>query len=243
VDRLKFAAIIILTLISASTFQLHNENVIWLTIINQHDEPISSIVKVKVIGGMAELYNETHWIVKSSLNRILIKVYRYDICVGLFNVETDKNYKLKVSVSRMKIETLGNIALKVSLIGTKHYWMITGKTSYTLENMPHGIYEFEIEGTTFRKTIYFDGGTIRIKGEFKVDLKGMLKMLPIIIISTIALELYEAYRKMDSVKLKIKPRIFKINWKKKSKRKIKNLRKMRDKRPKSLAEALLKTET
>ena len=71
----------------------------------------------------------------------------------------------------MVVEAPGGVTLRITLVGTNFTWTLTGEPSYVLEDMPHAVYKFEVLGTPFSKTIYWEGGLVSIgKREYKIDL-------------------------------------------------------------------------
>ena len=229
---------IILLALTLSQIQYYNHEV-WLIIVNQYNEPISSIVNVKAIPGKAYLYNETYWLIETNASKVLVKVYRFNICVGSFELEVKKVYRLKVLVSDMIIQAPRSIVLKITLIGTNCTWTLTGEPTYILENLPHGTYQISIKGTNFIRVIYFEGGLISIGEVYNVNSEALKIILP----STVTLPIIIGIRR---VVIRCRNKYHNKAKKKTSKRKVrdkKRFKKERAKKPKSLAEALLMTET
>jgi len=227
---------ILLLALTLSQIQHYNYEV-WLIVVNQYNEPISSIVNVKAIPGKAYLYNETYWLIETNASRVLVKVYRFNICVGSFELEVNKAYRLKVLISDMIIQAPRSLVLKITLIGTNYTWTLTGEPSYILENMPHATYQISIEGTNFMKAIYFEGGVISIGETYNISFEAIKLILPPAITPPIIIGVRRAVRRRKN-KLRRKVRS-------KSRRKSKGGRKVKkkSKKPNSLAEALLITET
>ena len=215
-------------------------NKAFLIIVNQYGEIISSKVQIVVIGGHAYLYNQTHWIIESNLSEVIVKVYRLNICVGEFKIKMGKVYKLKVLVSHMIIQTPKTIVFRIHLLGTNYTWTLTGKTNYILEDMPHATYKIQILGTNFKKVIYWEGGVISIGKKYEINIDFIMKTLPFIIILPLATSIALKNRRRRKRK---RARASKVR--RKAKRNRHNELKRREKlriKPKTLAEAILKTE-
>ena len=210
-----------------------------LIIVNQYGEVISSKVQVIVIGGHAYLYNQTHWIIESNLSEVIVKVYRLNICVGEFKIKMGKVYRLKVLVSHMIIQTPKTIILKIYLLGTNHTWTLTGKTSYILENMPHATYKIEILGINFEKIVYWESGVISIGKKYEININLIMKIIPFAVVPPLATSL--ALRR--GRKRRVKRDKIKIRMSKKSGNSIRLSEKKHFRRPKTLVDAILSTET
>ena len=209
---------------------------LWLIVVNQYGEPISNKVQVITIGGRAELYNETYWLVRANASRALVKVYRLGLCVGEFQLEPNGTYRLRVLVGDMLIQAPRSLTIRVKLLGTNHTWLLTGETSYIIEDLPYGTYEIEIVGSNFKKAIYWEGGVISIGRTYEIIPEALLKAMPFMIAPAIGASAYKLRRRP---KARVKSRKIK---KVKTKHAKKVRRKVRDKKPETLAEALLMTE-
>jgi len=212
---------------------------LWLIIVNQYGEPISDNVQVVVIGGRAEPYNATYWLAKTNASKILVKVYRMGLCVGEFQLMPNGTYRLRVLVGDMLIQASRSLTLRVKLLGTNQSWILTGEPSYIIEDLPYGTYEFEIVGTSFRKVIYWEGGVVSIGRTYEVAPEVILKAMPLMAAPAIGASAYKLKHKHRRRKARAKPKRIK---KAKTKRVKKARSKARDRKPKTLVEALLMTE-
>ena len=182
--------------------------------------------------------NETYWLIETNASRVLVKVYRFNVCVGSFELEVDRAYRLKVLVSDMIVQAPRGLVIKISLTGTKYTWILTSEPSYILENMPHATYQISIEGTNFMKAIYFEGGVISIGEIYSINIEALKLILPPATAPPIIIGVKRAVRNRRNRN--------RHNRKAKSKstrRKIKDDKKKKARKPTSLAEALLMTET
>ncbi|RLF22520.1 MAG: hypothetical protein DRN15_08770 [Thermoprotei archaeon] len=210
---------------------------LWLIIVNQYGEPISDKVQVITIGGRAELYNETYWLVRTNASEVLVKVYRMGLCVGEFRLKPNGTYRLRVLVGDMLIQAPRSITLKIKLLGTNCTWLLTGESSYILEDLPYATYEFEIVGTNFRKVVYWEGGVITIGKTYEIIPEAVLKAMPFMIAPAIGASVYKLRRRRP--KARIRPK----KVRKTETKRVKKARgKSRNRKPKTLAEALLMTE-
>jgi len=211
-------------------------NEIWLIITNQCGEPINTKVRVVAIGGIAELYNETCWYVRTNLTNVLVKVYRFNLCVGEFQLESNSTYRLRVLVGDMLIQAPRSLTLRVKLLGTNQTWLLIGESSYVIEDLPYSVYEIEIVGTSFRKVVYWEGGTISIGRSYYIDVDKIVRVAPFIIIPALGTTTYTLARKYRRIRRrKVKRR---IRNKSQSKSKNRELRK-----PRTLAEAILMSKS
>ncbi|RLF23113.1 MAG: hypothetical protein DRN15_07195 [Thermoprotei archaeon] len=229
--------LVLFMLISITPISQANE--LWLIIVNQYGEPISDKVQVIVIGGRAEPYNATYWFVKTNASKVLVKVYRLGLCVGEFQLRPNGTYRLRVLVSNMLIQAPRSLTIRVKLLGTNQSWLLTGESSYILEDLPCGTYEFEIVGTGFRKVIYWEGGVISIGRSYEVDFEYILKLTPIAlapIVCTGVYELKQRRRRHKPKRAKPKHKPHKPKVRQRARRRVK------EGEPRTLAEALLMTE-
>jgi len=205
---------------------------LWLIVTNQYGEPINTKVRVVAVGGTAELYNETCWQVRTNLTTVLVKVYRFNLCVGEFQLEPNSTYRLRVPVGDMLIQAPRSLTLRVKLLGTNQTWLLTGKSSYVIEDLPYGVYEIEVVGASFRRVVYWEGGTVSIGRSYYIDLNKVVRAVPFIIIPALGTTTYTLarnYRRVRRRKVRHKPR-------NRSRSKFKN-RELR--KPRTLAEAIL----
>ena len=230
--RVLSLALLILITISMKSVKA---NEIWLIITNQYGEPINTKVRVVAIGGIAELYNETYWQVRTNLTTVLVKVYRFNICVGEFQLEPNSTYRLRVLVGDMLIRAPRSLILRVKLLGTNQSWLLTGESSYVIEDLPYGVYEIEIVGASFRKVVYWEGGTISIGRSYYIDLNKVARVALFIIIPALGTTTYTLARKYRRVRRKTRRKT--IN-KSQSRYKKGELRK-----PRTLAEAILMSKS
>ena len=164
----------------------------YIKVTNQYGECITEKVHVAVLGGMVILYNTTHYRVRTNRTEVLVRVYRLGICVGEFTLDTGKDWMLRVLVSDMVVEAPRGVTLRITLVGTNFTWTLTGEPSYVLEDMPHAVYRFEVLGTPFSKTIYWEGGVVSIgKREYKID----LTYLPLLAVPPSLVGAYQLYKR------------------------------------------------
>jgi len=209
---------------------------LWLIVVNQYGEPISDKVQVITIGDKTKLYNETYWLIRTNASKVLIKVYRLGLCVGEFQLKPNGTYRLRVLVGDMLIQAPRSITLRIKLLGTNYTWLLTGESSYIIEDLPYATYEIEIVGTEFRKIIYWEGGVITIGKTYEIIPEALLKAMPFMIAPAIGASVYKLRRRP---KARAKPRKIK---RAKTKRVKEVKKKVRGKKPETLAEALLMTE-
>ena len=209
---------------------------LWLIVVNQYGEPISDKVQVITIGGKAELYNGTYWLVRTNASKVLVKVYRMGLCVGEFQLVPNGTYRLRVLVGDMLVQAPRSLTIRVKLLGTNHTWLLTGETSYILEDLPYCAYEIEIVGSNFKKVIYWEGGVISIGRTYEIIPEALLKAMPFMIAPAIGASAYKLRRRPKAGAKPRKIRRAKIKRVKKVRRKV------GDKKPETLAEALLMTE-
>ncbi|RLF21242.1 MAG: hypothetical protein DRN15_11505 [Thermoprotei archaeon] len=222
-----------------SMMPMTKANGLWLIVVNQYGEPISDKVQVAVISGTAGLYNGTYWLIKTNSTKVLVKVYRMGLCVGEFQLEPSGTYRLKVLIGDMIIQAPRSLTIRVKLLGTNHTWLLTGEPSYIIEDLPYGTYEFEIVGTNFRKVIYWEGGVVSIGKSYEVVPEAVFKAIPLMVAPAIGASAYKLKHRRRRRKVWAKTKRIK---KAKTKRVKKGRGEVRDRRPKTLAEALLMTE-
>jgi len=164
----------------------------YIKVTSQYGECITEKVHVVVLGGIVEPYNTTHYRVRTNRIEVLVRVYRLGICVGEFTLDTGKDWMLRVLVSDMVVEAPRGVTLKITLVGTNFTWTLTGEPSYVLEDMPHAVYRFEVLGTPFSKTIYWEGGVVSIgKREYRID----LTYLPLLAVPPSLVGAYQLYKR------------------------------------------------
>ncbi len=67
------------------------------------------------------LYNETYWLIETNASIVLVKVYRFNICVGSFKLRADRICRLKVLISGMIIQAPRSLVLKINFNRSKTY--------------------------------------------------------------------------------------------------------------------------
>ena len=219
-------------------------NELWLIIVNQYGEPVSDKVQVIVIGGKAELYNETYWLVRTNSSKVLVKVYRIGLYVGEFQLRPNSTYRLRVLVGDMLIQAPRSLTIRIKLLGTNHTWLLTGEPSYIIEDLPYGTYELEIIGTNFRNVIYWEGGVISIGRTYKVIPKAVLKAVPFMIAPALGASAYKLRRRKRHRRRKVKgvKEAERAKSERMKKPMVKRYREAMLRRPETLTEALLMTE-
>ena len=185
--------ILLLTIVLVTIARVRAQPIeFYIKVTNQYGECITEKVHVVVLGGIVEPYNTTHYRVRTNRTEVLVRVYRLGICVGEFTLDTGKDWMLRVLVSDMVVEAPRGVTLKITLVGTNFTWILTGEPSYVLEDMPHAVYRFEVLGTPFSNTIYWEGGVVSIgKREYRVD----LTYLPLLAIPPSLVGAYQLYKR------------------------------------------------